>query len=329
MTPADRNLLAQNRLLRNISLDSIKDVLEECEFVTIAIGEQLFRIGELNTSLYLILEGELRVYLGTGEHSECLTLGTGECTGELSMIDRQPTSARVIATQETRMLKIPHDRVWSLVDSSHGIARNLLSILVSRLRKDTLALVATQERSLEFELAASVDALTGLHNRRWLDEAFPRAMKRCEYNHAPLCMVMVDIDLFKNFNDTHGHLAGDGALRVVARVLMENLRPQDLLTRYGGEEFAVMLPETSVEWGMMISERLRAAVENTVLHPALELADACEDSRKEHLYVTISLGVATMSSGDTLNSLIAKADEALYEAKRSGRNQVQVASSIS
>jgi diguanylate cyclase (GGDEF)-like protein len=179
-------------------------------------------------------------------------------------------------------------------------------------RHDNLALVTTQSRSLEFEQAASVDALTGLHNRRWMMDAFPRAIHRCQRDGRPLCLIMADIDFFKHFNDRYGHLTGDAVLRRVAGQLAGSLRTQDLIARYGGEEFAVLLPETSTAEALEIAHRLRAAVATTGI-------DGDEDG------ISLSCGVALLRAGGDLDGLMAAADRALYRAKATGRNRVELA----
>ena len=185
------------------------------------------------------------------------------------------------------------------------------------MRNNNLALVASQSRSLEFELATSVDALTGLHNRRWMQDAFTRAMQRCEQDEAPLCLVLADIDHFRAFNKCHGHRAGDNALRLVARQLVEGLRSQDLLARYGGEEFALLLPNTRIDQGFQIADRLRASVAEEAI-----VGTAVAD-----VPLTISCGITFMGLANTLDDLLMVADEALNRAKQNGRNRVERAAS--
>jgi len=209
-------------------------------------------------------------------------------------------------------MAIPHDVLWSLVDCSHGVARNLLAIMAGRMRESNQALVTLQTRSLEFEQAASVDALTGIYNRRWLLEAFPRAIARCERDGAPLCLVIADIDLFKHFNERFGYLSGDAVLRRMARRLADGLRAQDLIARYGGEEFLILLPHTGLESAMPIAARLRELV-----------AIGCGLPTGEG--VTLSCGVAALRGGDSLEALISRAEGALKSAKENGRDRVEVA----
>lgn len=306
--------LAASRLFHNIGLESLEPLLETCGRRELAAGQTLLEPGVPNDRLYLLLTGELRVYLDDRELPAHAVLGEGDCAGEMSLIDEQKASARVIASQNCELLAIPRDTLWELVDRSHGVARNLLAILAGRLRNDNLTLVTSRPSSLEFEQAGSIDALTGLHNRHWMHESFPRALQRCEQDAAPLCLVLADIDHFRQFNERHGHLAGDAVLRFVARTLAESLRPQDLMVRHGGEEFAVLLPNTPIDNGVNIAERLRTAVA-AIRIKLPEGGDAREN-------ITLSCGLAPLLIGDTLDSLLALAEEALVAAKRGGRNRV-------
>jgi len=202
--------------------------------------------------------------------------------------------------------------VWSLADCSHAVARNLLAIITGRIRDSNRALVAMQARGLEFEEAGSVDALTGIHNRRWLLEAFPRAMARCERNENPLCLVLADIDLFRSFNERFGYLSGDAVLRRMAHRLADGLRAQDLIARYGGEEFLILLPQADLEDALPVAERLRGMV-------------SIGSGLKTGEDVTLSCGVAQMLPGEALVGLISRADAALRRAKESGRDRVEAA----
>ena len=308
--------LENSLLFRQVSLESIEHLIDYCETLRIPEGTILLEPGKRNGLLYVILSGELRVYPGGREIPVQNILSPGDCVGEMSILDGQKTSALVIAAKDSQLLVIPQNVVWSLINYSHGIARNLLALLAGRVRNDNKALVVTLNRGLEFEQAASIDALTGLHNRRWMMESFPRAIERCERDVSPLCLVMADIDYFRDFNEVHGHLMGDAVLKLVAERLAECLRAQDLIARYGGEEFAILLPNATTADGMKIAERLRAAVAGN--HEASD-DDAIEGN------VTISCGVAPLGLDTELDTLIATAEEALGRAKENGRNRVELA----
>jgi diguanylate cyclase (GGDEF)-like protein len=316
MDPAPLAQLASNGLFSRVDIAALEHLLDECAHCVVAAGDTLLDPGAVNDCLYVVLRGELRVYLSGHEAPAHTVVGVGECVGEMSVINGQGASALVIAAAETELMVMPQDILWTLIEQSHAFARNLLAILAGRIRMDNLALVTTASRSLEFEQADSVDTLTGLHNRRWLGDAFPRSIRRCEQDGAPLCLVMADIDNFKELNDAHGHLTGDTVLRAVARRLAESLRSPDLIARYGGEAFAILLPQTTTDEGQRIAERLRLSVE--LMSPAKLTGGAVTR-------VTISCGVAPLGLDTTLDTLIAAAEGALRRAKDGGRNKVEVA----
>ncbi len=319
MTIPDRALLERNKLFSGISLESIEHILKSCRTITLKSGATLLEVGQKNASLYLVLEGELRVYLNGQDLPVHAVLGPGECVGELSLIDGGKTSALVMAAQDTRLLAVPHDLIWSIVDNSNGVARNLLSILAGRIRNDNLLQVTTSEPSLEFEVAANVDTLTGLHNKNWLGEAFQRTAQRCEHGGMPLFLLLADIDRFRGFNDRHGHLVGDSVLKGVARIMATNLRPHDLLVYMGGDRFAVLLAERLSTDATRMAERLREAVAAPVLR--IRATNAPGETREEH--VTISIGISM--AHNTLAAVLAASDEALREAKANGGNRVIMA----
>lgn len=309
-------LLTSSSLFRNVGLDAERSLLAGCGQRRLAEGEILLEPGKPNSNVYLVLSGELRVYLGGRALPSNAVLGAGDCAGEISAIDGKNPSALVLAAETTDVLVIPHDILWTLVDECHEIAKNLLYIVSGRLRNENLNLLMSQSRSQQFEEAACVDIVTGLHNRRWLAESFPRVLHRCEEDGLPVCLVMADLDHFKRYNDAYGHLVGDKVLRAVARHLAEGLRAQDLIARYGGEEFAILLPESGLGDSIMVAERLRAKV--------AELQVEVGDDGKL-VAATISCGVASPRPGGDLERLIADADSALYRAKENGRNRVESA----
>ena len=316
MDPVVSAQLSNNGLFHGTDIAALEHLLDDCARFVIPSGNTLLEPGTDNDCLYVVLRGELRVYLGEHDTPAHTVLGVGECAGEISLVNGLGVTALVIAASETELLVVPQNILWALVERSHGFARNLLAILSGRMRKDDLALVTTASRSLEFEQSASVDALTGLHNRRWLAEAFPRTIRRCEQDGAPLCLVMADIDHFRRLNDEQGHLAGDTVLRAAARRIAESLRSQDLIARYGGEEFAILLPQTATADGRVIAERLRQSVADMSLATLTAGAVA---------RITVSCGVAPLGLDATLDSLLDNATAALQQAKDGGRNRVEVA----
>jgi len=162
---------------------------------------------------------------------------------------------------------------------------------------------------------ASTDPLTGLHNRRSVDEKASELLRRFEEEGSSFSAIMIDIDHFKKFNDTYGHHAGDDVLRILSATLRDFLKGMDLPARYGGEEFLVLLPATELDGACVVAEELRKLIARNELKVL--------KTQKNIGSVTVSVGTAEVRSGDTVDSLIDRADKALYLAKRSGRNNVK------
>lgn len=167
---------------------------------------------------------------------------------------------------------------------------------------------------------ATIDALTGLNNRRQFEVRLKQEVSNAKRNKKPLCCIMLDIDYFKHVNDTWGHSAGDYVLKNVAKIIAQELREYDIASRYGGEEFCILLPDTKIKEAIFVAQRLRMAVEKTEINIS-------EDQilGKDMLNVTISIGVSEFDETiDMPEKLHQNADIALYEAKRRGRNRVIV-----
>lgn len=161
-----------------------------------------------------------------------------------------------------------------------------------------------------------IDGLTRIPNRRRFDEAFAEERKRALRGNAPLSVLMIDLDLFKAYNDTYGHLQGDDVLKLVAKTLYNSLqRPGDLVARWGGEEFVALLPDTNSDGAISVGESLRKAIYDLEIpHEASTISE----------FLTISVGAATSKDNDPESylNLLKRADEAVYQAKDHGRNVV-------
>jgi two-component system chemotaxis family response regulator WspR len=168
----------------------------------------------------------------------------------------------------------------------------------------------------ELQRLSSLDGLTGLANRRHFNELMDIEWRRAVRAREALAVVMIDVDDFKRYNDTYGHLAGDEVLKTVAKTMLESVeRPADMAARFGGEEFILVLPNTEFDGAIYIAERLRKALDLLAIEHTAASCDA---------HVTVSVGVACTVplQGDAPGRLIGAADAALYDAKRTGRNRV-------
>ena len=251
------------KALQGVALESVEQLLGTCDVKTLAPGDVLLNLGQTNRYMYMILSGRLSVHLEDTSSEPVAMLEAGETVGELSVMDEAPASAFVVAATSARLLVVDEPHFWNLVNASHDFAINLLLSLARRLRANNTTVSSNIKLQREYKRNAMIDGLTGLYNRRWIDEALPRFIQRYTRGGQPLSVLMVDVDHFKNFNDTYGHAVGDKVLVAVGRTLRENLRPTDFVARYGGEEFLVILPDTNVESGRFCAERIRESVAAT------------------------------------------------------------------
>lgn len=180
--------------------------------------------------------------------------------------------------------------------------------------KETRTEIETLRDTLEAVRAESLtDPLTGVSNRKHFEESLAKAVETGAQDRSPLSLVVIDIDYFKRFNDTYGHLTGDQVLKLVALTMRENVDETATLARFGGEEFAVILPETSLDAAHATAEKIR----QSVMRRELIKRSTGESLGK----VTISAGIAVLREGDTAVSLLERADHSMYAAKRMGRNR--------
>ena len=164
---------------------------------------------------------------------------------------------------------------------------------------------------------AETDGLTGIANRRRLETVFASAAEEARETQEPMCLLLVDIDHFKEFNDAHGHLIGDQVLKIVAKTLTQCIKGGDLAARYGGEEFAFILPRTDLDGAIAIANHIR----ETIARSRVRLKTNGQDLG----HITLSGGCALYKPGDSFSDIVERADAALYKAKRAGRNQIQPA----
>lgn len=309
-----RSLLAGLELFHGVEPADVQELLRKCDRRDLHPGDLLLSPGSKNEYVFVVLSGSLNVHVGSPDAPILVTMGVGECAGEMSIIEDRDPSAYVVAAEPSHLLVIHQSILWAMVDASHAFCKNLLIVLSERVRSHNEFIAASLGDLRKFERHATTDALTGLSNRHAMEETFPSEVGRCLQNGQPVSLIMIDVDQFKSFNDMFGHVAGDRALSVVAGILRKQFRPRDLLVRFGGDEFAVLLPGMDVNDAVAIAERVRTAVSGTT-------ADGGDSLIR--VPVEISMGVAELQKGGTFESLLRTADAALYRAKHAGRNAVR------
>ncbi len=293
---------------------AIAQRLAGCAVVRVEAGQPV--ADGQRARLYIVLRGALAVAADTrtgmadGTVSKVLP---GESVGEQSVLDEETNLSSITALEQSELLVIEADLVWQLIDASNALARNLLRLLSFRIRAANAQLRRRQKLGEFYRQLSMIDGLTGLYNRAWLNDVLPTMVAAAHGAGTPLALIMIDLDHFKKFNDSHGHLAGDQALRTAAQVLSGALRPTDCAVRYGGEEMMVLLPDTSDKVAVAVAERLCERMQQAVVFG---------DMRLPLPHITASLGVASLQPQQDEHALIAVADAALYRAKAAGRNRV-------
>jgi diguanylate cyclase (GGDEF)-like protein len=308
-----RSLLDSLDLFKGVSADDIHELLQRCGRRDLAEDELLLSPGAKNEHVFIVLSGSLNIHVGSPDTPILATMDVGACVGEMSIIEDRDPSAFVIGAEGSHLLSIHQSILWEMVDASHEFAKNLLVVLSERVRSHNRVIADNFGELKKFEKHATTDALTGLANRHTLKESFPAEIDRCIEKDKPISMMMIDVDNFKQFNDMFGHIAGDRALSAVSKILRSELRPRDLLVRYGGDEFAVLLPGATRKQTLVIGERIRIAVSGSTGDGSDSLIQ---------IPLKISMGVAQLDSQGTLDSLTRNADAALYRAKHAGRDIV-------
>jgi diguanylate cyclase (GGDEF)-like protein len=188
--------------------------------------------------------------------------------------------------------------------------KKVSSVLDPEFKREVEKVLARFKKDLyELHDLATKDEKTGIYNHRFFKNVFELEIERAKRGKQKLSIAVIDIDFFKKFNDTYGHLFGDEILRELAESLQNTIRKYDVLARFGGEEFFVLLPGATVKMAKMAAERMRKGLHNS--------------SQLKKYNVTVSIGVTEFKKGDSMDRMIKRADKALYKAKHNGRNRVE------
>ena len=309
---SSESIQLQSELFADVDATLVEQWLSECSTLFLNAGDVVITQGELNTSLYLLIEGELDVHMTPEPSTSFARLKPGELAGEVSLLSGRETSAWVTAHTKSTALQLPGAMLLEWAKDSHQFALNLLQLSNTRLHDSNAIARSTYVSAEALKAKAMTDSLTGLLNRHWLEINKDR--------FRGISVIAVDIDHFKQINDLHGHSAGDQVLQAVAKTLRLGTRPHDAVMRLGGEEFAIVIDLSRTDTSPVeLAERLR----NAVAELAVEIGEA--STQRSCLQVNISLGVATQEPGETWTVLMERADQALYAAKHGGRNRVVIA----
>lgn len=275
------------------------------------LKEVIFKQSQLKRSLNEAKESLKQMLAGFVDHLAEFADSTSDYHDKLELCAHRISMAEDITQLEDVLAEVIHEtRIIQLN------AQRSRDDLRTAKRRVSEAETRIGELQLELDRASMLvrhDQLTGTLNRRGLDEAFEKEVGRAQRRQSTLCVALLDIDNFKKLNDTLGHDAGDAALIHLATVIRETMRPQDTVARFGGEEFIIILPDTSVEDAQTAIVRLQRELTRRIfLH------------NNDRRLITFSAGVTHLQPGDTQGSVTKRADEAMYAAKQAGKNRVMI-----
>ena len=295
-------------------------IAEHMATVALESGQTLFHEGDEGDNLYILIDGaaSITIRLPDGGAHEIARFSPGDFFGEMSIVDNAPRSGTCTATARSTLYALSKDAFSDVIEQHPAIALKLmyrmLNITTQRLRGTSEFVSEMVQWGEGARRRAVTDELTGVYNRRFLEDSLGTYVAEAAEKGSPLCLVMVDLDRFREINEAYGHPTGDEMIKAAAGVFKATLRDTDVIARYGGDEFVILLPGTDPQKGCELTEAVCGAVRR------LELL---KDRKGPITAVTTSMGVACFPlHASDLSSLRAAADAALYKAKESGRDRV-------
>ena len=285
-------------------------------------GEIVIQENEIGDIFYLIRSGQVAVIKGDYRHPTILGFrGSGEAIGEMALLENRPRYATIIALDTTVLWCLKREMFHQFVSENPLFGLELMNMLSARIREsDDERLRGSVREQQQVEVLedlskqAAHDPLTGLFNRRHLDQILSGEIARAHRTGSSVGLLLSDIDHFKEINDRYGHKAGDVMLQELSKLLKKCVRSADVVCRYGGEEFVVIMPGVSISTLRRCAEEIRSRVQELFV-----------EHGGDQIHTTISLGAAVFPlHGSNGDEVLISADQALYQAKREGRNRVVV-----
>lgn len=300
--------------------DELEQIVDYFDLVEIDEGKKLFKQGDKGNELYIVKSGTIATSIALPDdgEKEIATFNEGSFFGEMSIFEDAPRSATCFSKEKSVLLGLEKNEFFEIIDRYPGTAikmmYRMLNVTTGRLRDTGEFLSDMVHWGETASKRAITDEFTGAYNRRFLDDAIVKQVEVAKMNKTDLSLVMVDLDYFRIINDNYGHDVGDQLILEIVKIFNKHLRETDMLARYGGDEFTVLMPETSIEEARNVVENVRKEINEL---DTLESLDGPVNK------VSTSQGVSSLPEfADSLESLKKMADDSLYKAKEGGRNRV-------
>jgi diguanylate cyclase (GGDEF)-like protein len=312
-------------IFSQLTPEEIETIVECMHPLDIEAKTTIFQEGEEGRQLYIVESGKvaISIRLPNGAEREIVEFRSGDFFGEMSIFENAPRSASCSTKEKSRLLAMDDSDFFKLITehpyTAIKIMFRMLNSITQRLRNTSEFLSDMVRWGETARKRAITDELTGAYNRRYLDEALTDQFESSKRDGSPFTLIMIDLDFFRDINESYGHAKGDEVILAVVQVFRSRLRKSDILARYGGDEFSVIMPNTTLEKAKVIAEAICRDVRQ------LEILKGMPDSIQK---VTTSQGLSCYpENADSLEALRESADQALYKAKEAGRDRVGLASS--
>jgi len=312
--------LHQVDIFSQLTVPEINSIIARLHFIDIDGGETLFREGDEGNELFIVKSGKvaITIKLPSGRERELREFESGDFFGEMSIFENAPRSATCYAKQKSQLFSFHKKDFFELLESSPSIAITIMyrmsNITTERLRNTSEFLSDMVLWGEKARKRAITDELTGVYNRHFLEDSLENLFRTAKSRKRPISLVMVDLDHFRAINEYYGHKTGDRIILAVVDVFKKHLRKRDIIARYGGDEFTVIMPQTGLKEAQGIAEKICTAVARM---------DILKDPDCPLGRVTTSQGIAAYPDhAKDLKTLREKADQALYKSKEGGRNRV-------
>lgn len=315
-----KNFLKQVDIFATLSDEGLMLISGFMSETNVSSGEVVFNEGEPGRELYIVCEGgfSMSIALADGGSREVARFEEGDFFGEMSIFEKAPRSATCTALENSRLIIMKDEDFFRIIEESPEnaiqVIYRMMHIIARRLKKTSSFLTDMVHWGESARKRAITDEFTGAYNRRFLEDSLEGLFEEARRTGSPLSVAMVDFDYFRQINDEYGHEAGDQLILEVVKAFNIHLSETDMLARYGGDEFTLIMPGRSMDNARSLCEKIRCEVERITL-----LADLGGSVRN----VSISQGIATYPEcASTLKELKEGADKGLYLAKERGRNRI-------